>query len=207
MEYLSVLSGVGIVWFLVVTIPGPNFIVVTQTSMAHSRKMGIGIALGVSIGASLWASASMIGLSALFAYAGWLYDALKLIGGCYLIYMGLKTIYHVMHRTTLVAEVEKTVNGGSAIRKGVLTSLSNPKTAAFFGGLFLASFPTQAPLWLIVTTVGMIFVISLIWYCTVVYIFSFGWIQTFYKNAKRSLDMVTGVLLSYLGAKLIFGRT
>ena len=44
MEYLSVLSGVGIVWFLVVTIPGPNFIVVTQTSMAHSRKMGIGIA-------------------------------------------------------------------------------------------------------------------------------------------------------------------
>jgi threonine/homoserine/homoserine lactone efflux protein len=51
MEYLPAIGSVALIWFLVVTIPGPNFIVVTQASMTLSRKMGISIALGVSIGA------------------------------------------------------------------------------------------------------------------------------------------------------------
>lgn len=72
MEYLPAIGSVALIWFLVVTIPGPNFIVVTQGSMAQSRPVGSFIALGVSIGAGTWASASLLGLSALFKYAGWM---------------------------------------------------------------------------------------------------------------------------------------
>lgn len=208
MEYLSAIGSIALIWFLVVTIPGPNFIVVTQVSMTQSRKMGFFIALGVSIGAGAWASASLLGLGALFRYAAWMYDAIKIIGGCYLFYMGMKTIWYAIKQPVSSADNKKNVdNNVAAIQKGLFTSFSNPKTAAFFGSLFLSTFPAQAPLWINVAAVLIVIAISIIWYWLVAYFFSFNKIQVIYKSAKRTLDIMTGSLLSYLGGRLIFGRT
>jgi len=77
--FISMITLAGI-WFLVVTIPGPNFLVVTRFSMSDSRKSGLVIALGVSTGAGVWATASLIGLSVLFNRATWLYDTIRFIG-------------------------------------------------------------------------------------------------------------------------------
>ena len=207
MEYLSAISSIALIWLLVVTIPGPNFIVVTQVSMAQSRKIGFFIALGVSIGAGKWATASLLGLSALFRYAGWMYDAIKLIGGCYLIYMGIATIWNAIKLPDSLAGNNKfTGNNLAGFQKGLFTSFSNPKTAAFFGSLFLSTFPTKAPLWFNVLAVLIVIAISILWYWLVAYFFSFNKIQIIYKNAKRILDIMTGSLLSYLGGRLIFGR-
>ena len=207
MEYLSAISSIALIWLLVVTIPGPNFIVVTQVSMAQSRKIGFFIALGVSIGAGTWATASLLGLSALFRYADWMYDAIKLIGGCYLIYMGIATIWNSIKLPDSLADNNKfTGNNLAAFQKGLFTSFSNPKTAAFFGSLFLSTFPTKAPLWFNVLAVLIVIAISILWYWLVAYFFSFNKIQIIYKNAKRILDIMTGSLLSYLGGRLIFGR-
>jgi threonine efflux protein len=205
MEYLPAIGSIALIWFFVVTIPGPNFIVVTQGSMTQSRKMGIFIALGVSIGAGTWASASLLGLSALFKYAGWMYNVIKVIGGCYLVYMGMKTIWYAIKQPVSFAH-DKNFSGNNlaAFKKGLFTSFSNPKTAAFFGSLFISTFPTQAPLWISVAAVIIVIVISIIWYWIIACFFSFNKIQVFYKRAKRPLDMITGSLLSYLGGRLIF---
>ena len=177
--------------------------------MAESRKMGFFIALGVSIGAGIWASASLLGLSVLFKYASWLYDAIKVIGGCYLIYMGIKAIwYAIIRQPVLTADPEKSTNNNVAtFQKGLFTSFSNPKTAAFFGSLFLSTFPAQAPFWLNVVDVLIVIAISLFWYCFVAYFFSLNTIQNIYKSVKKVLDVVAGSLLLYLGGKLILGRT
>jgi threonine efflux protein len=207
MEYFSAIGSIALIWFLVVTIPGPNFIVVTQISMAQSRKMGGFIALGVSIGAGIWASASLLGLSALFRYADWVYDVIRVTGGCYLVYMGMKTIgYAIKPPVSLAGNKRYTGTHVAAFRKGLFTSFSNPKTAAFFGSLFLSAFPKQAPFWINVVAVLIVMAISVIWYWLVAYFFSFNKIQTVYKGAKRILDMMTGSLLSYIGGRLIFGR-
>ncbi len=208
MDYLSTIGSIAFIWFLVVTIPGPNFVVVTQVSMSESRKMGFFIALGVSIGAGVWASASLLGISVLFKYASWLYDAIKVIGGCYLIYMGIKTIWHAIRQEVLSADLEKSMsNNVATFQKGLFTSFSNPKTAAFFGSLFLSTFPAQAAFWFYVVTVLIVIAISILWYCFVAYFVSLNRIQIIYKSAKRILDVVAGSLLFYLGGKLILGRT
>jgi threonine/homoserine/homoserine lactone efflux protein len=205
MEYLPAIGSVALIWFLVVTIPGPNFIVVTRGSMTQSRKIGISIVLGVSIGAGTWASASLLGLSTLFKYAGWMYDAIKVIGGCYLVYMGMKTIWYAIKQPVLFAHNKNfTGNSLAAFQKGLFTSFSNPKTAAFFGSLFVSTFPVQAPPWVYVFTVIIVIAISITWYSMIACFFSFHKIQIFYKRAKRPLDIMTGSLLSYLGGKLIF---
>jgi len=126
MEYLSAIGSIALIWFLVVTIPGPNFVVVTQASMAKSRKMGFFIALGVSTGAGIWASASLFGLNVLFKYAGWLYDAIKVVGGCYLIYMGIKTIWCATRQPASLTDINKPADNNIAtFQKGLFTKAQN----------------------------------------------------------------------------------
>jgi threonine/homoserine/homoserine lactone efflux protein len=205
MNYLPAIGSIALIWFLVVTIPGPNFLVVIQGSMTQSRKTGILIALGVSIGAGAWAIASLLGLSALFKYAGWMYSTIKVIGGCYLVYIGIKTIWYAIKQP--VSFTDNTNISGTnlaAFRKGLFTSFSNLKTAAFFGSLFISTFPVQAPLWIHIAAVLIVIGISIIWYWIIACLFSFNQIQDLYKRAKLPLDIITGSLISYLGGRLIF---
>ena len=196
------------IWFLVVTIPGPNFLVVTQFSVSESRKSGLLIALGVSTGAGVWATASLVGLSVVFNHATWLYDTIRFIGGLYLIFMGLKTIRSAFtSSSTLLGDHQLSQTYFSAFRRGLFTSFSNPKTAAFFGTLFLATFPPQAPTWIYFATVGMIICISLLWYGLVACFFSYSRVQNMYHRSKPILDFITGSLLFFFGARLALSKS
>ena len=209
MEFIPAISSLAFIWFLVVMIPGPNFVVVTQVSIARSRALGLWMALGVSMGAGTWASASLLGLSALFSHAGWLYGSLKLIGGCYLIYMGLNAIRMALFKHPAVVfdlEISGETRRG-AFRKGLLTSFSNPKTAAFFGSLFLSTFPQQAPLWVHLVTIVTVIAVSIFWYGLVACFFSFHGIQSLYRRGHRWVEGTTAVLLSVLGGRLIFQKS
>ncbi len=205
--FISMITLAGI-WFLVVTIPGPNFLVVTRFSMADSRKSGLLIALGVSTGAGLWATASLIGLRVLLNRGAWLYDTIRLIGGLYLLWIGLKTICSAFSSSSTSFRVgHLSQSSFSAFRRGLLTSFSNPKTAAFFGSLFVATFPPRAPTWTYFITVGMIVCVSLLWYGSVACFFSFPQVQYLYRRTKPSLDFITGSLLSFLGLRLALAKS
>ena len=200
--FVSMITLAGI-WFLVVTIPGPNFLVVTRFSMSNSRKSGLLIATGVSTGAGVWATASLIGLSVLFNRATWLYNTIRFLGGLYLLWIGLKTIWSAFFSSSTSFRVGFLSQSSFAtFRRGLLTSFSNPKTAAFFGSLFLATFPPQAPTWAYFATVGMIVCISLFWYGSVACLFSFPQVQHLYRRTKPTLDFITGSLLAFLGLRL-----
>ena len=177
MESLPAICSIAFIWFLVVTIPGPNFIVVTRGSVTQSRKIGLSIAMGVSIGAGTWASASLLGLSALFKYAGWMYEAIKILGGCYLLYMGMRTIcYAIKEPVSFVHNNSFSGNNLAAFQKGLFTSFSNPKTAVFFGSLFISAFPAQAPLWIYVATVLIVVAISIFWYAMIACFFKVAYL-------------------------------
>ncbi len=203
MNLLLTIASLAGIWFLVVTIPGPNFVVVTKYSMSDSRKSGLFIALGVSLGAAIWAITSLCGLIVIFDHAVWLYDAIRIIGGVYLIYLGLKMIWTTF-QTTQTQIKTAVFSGGNfiALRKGLFTSFANPKTAAFFGSLFVAAFPPQAPLWVYLATIGMVFTVSFIWYALLAFFFSISRVQTLYHQWKKSLDKITGAILIFLGLKL-----
>jgi threonine efflux protein len=195
-------------WFLVLTIPGPNFVAVTQYSLSDSRRTGFYITLGVSVGAATWATASLVGISALFAYAGWLYDAIRVVGGLYLIYLGGRVIVSslgVQKQTSTPAP--KIGKGKSAFRLGLFTSFSNPKTAAFFSSLFVMSFPPQAPIWFYLLVIGMVFSASVIWYGLVAYFFSIERVQVVYQRFRQVTDKLTGAIFIYLGARLAFSKS
>ncbi len=196
------------IWFLVVTIPGPNFVAVTQYSIAESRIDGLFIALGVSTGAGIWATASLLGLGVVFVHLPWLYDTIRWVGGLYLMFIGLQIIRAAFNFSLSSLPVKQLSKSKyAAFRRGLLTSFSNPKTAAFFGSLFVATIPPHASVWVYAITIILIVCVSIIWYSLIAFFFSIEKVQSVYQRSKRFLDGIMGSVLLFLGGRLAFSKS
>lgn len=203
----AVLLSVAGIWTIAVVTPGPNFFLTVQTALGRSRPAALWSVLGTSCGTVVWGLCGFFGLALLFQAAPWLYGILKLLGGGYLIYLGFK----------LICNRGDTPDGGgfrgdspasalAAWRAGLLTNLSNPKTAAFVTSLFAASMPAAAPVWLGLTSVALMAIISIFWYSTVACFFSTARFTGFYQRSRRWIDRSAGLIFIAFGARLAVDR-
>ncbi len=203
MEYLHQLSSLAAIWLVAAMVPGPNFVLVTRRALGDSRPAALASALGVSVGAVGWATAAMLGLRTLFTIAPWLYTGLRWVGGAYLVYLGVRALYMGFR-----GPVETNSCPGAMpramgpFRQGLLTSFSNPKTAAFFGSMFGTMLPPHAPAWVYLAALGLILAISSLWYGTVACFLSHPGPRAVYETFRRPMDVLTGGLFTYVGARL-----
>jgi threonine/homoserine/homoserine lactone efflux protein len=70
--------------------PGPSFILVAQTAMAKSRAAALATALGMGVGAMMFALIASLGLFVLLDTVPLFYLALKIVGGSYLCFLAIK---------------------------------------------------------------------------------------------------------------------
>ena len=69
--------------------PGPSFLMVARTAIARSRMDGLAAALGMGVGGVLLAAAALLGLQVVLIAVPWLYFVLKILGGAYLVFIGV----------------------------------------------------------------------------------------------------------------------
>ena len=74
-------------------LPGPDTAVVTKNALIHGREAALGSAIGVNVGLSVWTLATALGVAAILRSSATVYDALKLIGALYLVYIGARTLW------------------------------------------------------------------------------------------------------------------
>ena len=204
---LTLLSIVAI-WTVAAVTPGPNFFVTVQTAAAHSRRLGIMTVAGVVSGTLIWGLAGFFGISALFAAAPWFYGALKLLGGLYLVYLGIRLIlasFRPMPSSPALS-LQPALSAVAAWRRGLLTNLANPKTAAFVASLFATTMPADPSLALGLAAVGAMGVISLLWYGGVAWIFASRAMAQAYRRASKMIDRLAGGIFVVFGVKLALGR-
>lgn len=202
--FLSVLS----IWGFAVLTPGPNFFLTVQTAMARSRVAAFYNVCGIITGTFIWATAGFLGLTAIFHLFPWAYLFIKILGGTYLIYLGIKNIKSASRADDTVFGK---ANGSSHLWrqnffKGVATNLSNPKTAIFISSLFAAIIPSHPTLILGISCVAEMLMISFVWYSLVALFFSWPRIRDFYRMSYRWIKRITGVLFIGFGAKLALDR-
>ena len=70
--------------------PGPSFVLVARTAIARSRADGLAAALGMGIGGVIFAVLVVLGLQAALRHVPALYLVLKVAGGIYLFYLGIR---------------------------------------------------------------------------------------------------------------------
>ncbi len=72
--------------------PGPDFVLVSQQTLANGRRTGLICSLGITLGLSIHIIYSVLGLATLIAHSQPLLTAIKWLGGSYLIYLGWQGI-------------------------------------------------------------------------------------------------------------------
>ncbi len=189
--------------------PGPSFVLVARTAIAGSRRAGLGTALGMGLGGLTFATLALLGLIALLAQVAWLYLGLKILGGLYLLYLGWR-LWRGAREPLAVDMAGQTGQGaghgfGRAVLLGLVTQLSNPKTAVVYAGIFAALLPQQPLLlWLALVLPAAIFTVEFVWYALVATAFSAGGPRRVYLNAKSWIDRLAGGVMAALGLRLVF---
>lgn len=204
----AVLLSVAGIWALAVVTPGPNFFLTVQTALGRSRTAALWSVLGTACGTVVWGLAGFFGIAILFRSAPLFHAALKLLGGAYLVYLGIKLL--------LIRNAGDGAPGDrchppaptprDAWRAGLLTNLSNPKTAAFITSLFAASMPAAAPLWLGLASVAIMTGLSLLWYSIVACLFSQEPFTALNRRGRRGVDRAAGLIFIAFGARLASDR-
>ncbi|AGS67062.1 LysE type efflux protein [Streptomyces collinus Tu 365] len=132
-------------------VPGPDFVVVVR-SAAEDPTKGRAAALGAQSGLCVHMLAAALGLSLIAARSPVVYDAIKLLGAAYLVYLGIRAVltarravHHRQAGRDATGSAEDTAgpraatgDGSAADRwrsgftQGFLTNVLNPKAALFF---------------------------------------------------------------------------
>ncbi|MCE0492934.1 LysE family translocator [Vibrio salinus] len=120
--------------------PGPAVLLAVKNSTHYGvRKAMVGIVGNMAAMMTL-AGLSAAGLSALLMASDTLFTVLKLIGGGYLFYIGIKTWSAKPNRSGFRNDSPKLKGRGMTNRKlfteAYLTGVSNPKALLFYSALF-----------------------------------------------------------------------
>jgi threonine/homoserine/homoserine lactone efflux protein len=145
---------------------------VARTAIAVSRRAGLAAAIGMGLGGVVFGLLALAGLTAVLATVEWLYAGLRLLGGAYLIYLGIM-IWRGAKEPLAVPELA--AGGAGPWRSFLLaltTQVSNPKTAIVYASVFAALLPPSLPVWIYVVLPLLIFAIETVWYAAVALLFS-----------------------------------
>jgi threonine/homoserine/homoserine lactone efflux protein len=90
--------------------------------------------------------------------------------------------------------------------KGLITNLSNPKTAMFITSLFASVLPKEPTIYCGFMIAALMVTISFVWYSLVVFIFSSHKFSDLYCKMQRWVEGFAGIIFIIFGVKLVFGN-
>ncbi len=190
----------------IVLAPGPAQALVLSRTLAGGREAGLLTAVGLNAATLVHAIAAGLGLSAVLARSALAFTVVKLVGACYLIYLGVRAI--VTAREEAEVSESAAVPAGRAFGQAFVTGLLNPKVALFFLA-FLPQFirPTAGSVLVQALVLGGILAaLDLVYEAVLVSVAvrATAWLSSPRTAAWRS--RVTGTVLIGLGARLAFAE-
>ncbi|WP_417767573.1 LysE family translocator [Stappia sp.] len=201
MEWLGVLGAVFAIFIPALVLPGPDFIAVVRSSMAHGTRHGLLTTLGVSAGLGFYAGLSLLGLSAVLIEYQWLAFALRILGGLYLAYLGIRLLF------TPPAPIEIGAANGDQGRTplvfGFLVTLTNPKAIVLFTSVFATSVTGDMPYWVMGAMVALVVLSAGTWYTLVSLFMSSAPVIRRFSRAKHWIERAAGVCFIGIGGRIL----
>ena len=81
-----------IITLLIIIVPGPDFIIVMKNTINSSKMNGFMAAFGITTGHILYSSLAIFGIIYILTSLHFVFLTIKILGACYLIYLGIKSI-------------------------------------------------------------------------------------------------------------------
>jgi threonine/homoserine/homoserine lactone efflux protein len=199
---LTAFLAVAFLHLLAAVSPGPAVIMAARTGVTEGLRTGAFLAMGIGVGAVIWAAAALFGLGLVFAAAPSLLWALKIGGAGYLLWMA----YHLWRdadKPLLTGDAGQAPrSAASAFRLGLYTQLANPKPAVLFSAIFIGTVPPATPVWVYGALLAVVFLNETLWNTFVARLFSLERSRAAYLSLKSIIDKTFGGLLALLGVKI-----
>lgn len=182
-------------------VPGPSNFLTMRIAMRQGRGPALATALGATIGCLIWCAAALVGLAALLAAAPWLYKAMRIAGGLYLLWFAIG-LWRAQPEP-LSAEPPPGASGATFLQ-GLLICLTNPKSVLFFASVFSAYVGPDTPDWVHYAAVAVVTLTCLAWQAGVAVAFSAMRAAQAYARAQKPLDRGAAGLMGLFGLSLLW---
>ena len=191
----------GLAALLTVT-PGADMALVARSALGTGRRHAVWTTAGIASGLMVWGAASAIGVAALLAASAGAYDALRLAGGAYLVWLGLRTLLATRQAGAPPAP-PRAGRGRGAYATGLVSNLANPKIVVFYSTVLPSFVPAGASvlawsLLLAAIHAGM----GLAWLSAYAWALHRARVVLERPRVRRALDAATGTVLVALGVRL-----
>jgi threonine/homoserine/homoserine lactone efflux protein len=182
----------GITAFVVIVIPGPSVLFVVGRALACGRRVAVWTVVGNALGEYVQVIAVAFGIGALAEQSVAAFTALKLIGGAYLIYLGVRTFRERRSLAAALAAPAAYRSDRRAFLEGATVGATNPKTVVFLAAIlpqFVNPAAGDVPVQILV--LGAVFAAiavasDTIWAVTA------GGFRNWFARSPRRLELVGG---------------
>lgn len=200
MDATVVLLSVFGIFIPALMLPGPDFVAIVRASMTRGTRAGLLTTLGVSIGLGFYATLGLLGLSAVLVQVEWLAVTVRVLGGAYLVYLGVRLV--LAKPAEIVVEAGRDV-GAHAVLGGLLVTLTNPKAIVLFASVFATAVTAETPSWLMVLMIGIVVASSLAWYTIVSLFMSSAPVMRRFSRAQAWIERAAGVCFVAIGGRIL----
>ncbi len=206
---LATLLSFGLVVALLTITPGLDTALVLRTAAVAGRHRARGAVAGIQAGVLVWGAAAAVGVSALLLASQLAYDALRVAGALYLLWIGLRMLWSAIrgpHQPQPVFDA-RADSFWAGFRQGATTNLLNPKVGAFYVAVLPQFIPGDAPAlaWGLALA-AMHVVLGTVWLGTLLVVArSFRrWLQR--RTVARWIDGIAGTVIAAFGVRLALER-
>jgi threonine/homoserine/homoserine lactone efflux protein len=194
---------------LLAATPGADMALFLSRTLAGGRAQGFAAQAGANVGLIFHTCAAALGLSALLAASAQAYDAVKIVGALYLLWLAWRAI---RHGAVFNVKTGGSVRGGlrGAFVNGLLINLTNPKIVLFFVTFlpqFISASDVHASAKLFVLGLGFIVITSPI--NAMIILVAGRFVATAQRNpgALRLFDYGFAALMSVFAGRLLWSET
>jgi RhtB (resistance to homoserine/threonine) family protein len=192
--------------------PGPDTMLVLRNVLRGGRRDGVVTTFGICSGLFAHAALSAFGVSLLLERSATAFSAVKVVGACYLVWLGLQSLLKGMRGAYASVPVEtvdrlRRSNSRRSFVEGLLSNLLNPKTAVFYLA-FLPQFisPSDDVLKKSLLLASIHYCEAVLWLVALSSLFDRMQRFILKSAVRRWLDRVCGAALIGFGARLAFER-
>ena len=190
---------------VLLVIPGPTILTVISYSVAHGGRANAPLVAAVALGDSTALVLSLLGLGALLAASAFAFTVVKLVGGIYLIYLGIKLLRSGV--SPGIGAPQAPASRWRLFANTYLVTALNPKGIVFFVA-FLPQFINPAgdvprQLWLLAIT----FIVMATANAALYAVFAASARRLLASaSAQRRFNFAGGALLSAAGAWALLAK-
>lgn len=202
---VSLLNFVGLVIGLTM-LPGANTMLVIRNSMRGGRRAGFLIIFGGCVAVLVHASLAALQLSAILVISSAVFEIVRQVGACYLIYLGLRALWKAWKSQTWSPD-EGVSQRRRALVEGFITNLFSPETTIFYLAAVPQFWQPGEPVFAKTFLLAAIHIlVRFAWHGTLtVFVAKIReWLS--HRRVQQALESVTGTFLILFGVRLLARR-